>query len=439
MCLFLGSGVRSRAMSIKRSQSIFERAQAVIPGGVNSPVRACRSVGRDPVFVAQGDGSSITDVDGNRYIDLIGSWGPLILGHTHKEIIDTIAETMAHGTTFGAPTEIEVQFAEKLRSIVPSMEMIRAVSSGTESTMSALRLARGFTGRAKIIKADGGYHGHADCLLVAAGSGAATLGIPGSAGVPEGAAKDTIVVPYNDLAAAEKIIAGGDVAAIIIEPVAGNMGCVAPAPGYLEGLRAACTKHGTLLIFDEVMTGFRVAYGGAQERFSITPDLTTIGKVIGGGLPAAAFGGRADVMRKLAPLGPVYQAGTLSGNPLAMAAGLKAMEILGRPGSYDRLEHLGKRLGDGLLVAAQEAGVPACLNRVGSMLTLFFCAGPVTDYESAKQADTARFGNFFGRMRDRGVFLPPSQFEAMFVSLAHTEEDIDAVISAAKESVINAP
>src|SRR5688500_14883708 len=341
-------------MGIQRSQSLFERAQNVIPGGVNSPVRACRSVGGDPVFIAQGDGSTITDVDGNRYIDLIGSWGPLILGHGQRDILDTIAETMAFGTTFGAPTEIEVRFAETLRSIVPSMEMVRAVSSGTESTMSALRLARGFTGRAKIIKADGGYHGHADCLLVAAGSGAATLGIPGSAGVPEGAAKDTIVVPYNDLAAVEKILAGGDVAAIIIEPVAGNMGCVAPAPGYLEGLRAACTQHGTLLIFDEVMTGFRVAYGGAQERFGVTPDLTTIGKVIGGGLPAAAFGGRADVMRKLAPLGPVYQAGTLSGNPLAMAAGLKAMEIRGRPGTYERLEQLGKRLGYGLLAAAQE-------------------------------------------------------------------------------------
>jgi glutamate-1-semialdehyde 2,1-aminomutase len=422
-------------MAIQRSQSIFERAQQVIPGGVNSPVRACKSVGGDPVFVAQGDGAYITDLDGNRYIDLIGSWGPLILGHTHKEILDAIAETMALGTTFGAPTEIEVQFAEKLRSVYPSMEMVRAVSSGTESTMSALRLARGFTGRAKIIKADGGYHGHADCLLVAAGSGAATLGIPGSAGVPEGAARDTIVVAYNDLAAVEQALTGNDVAAIIIEPVAGNMGLVEPAPGYLEGLRAACTKHGTLLIFDEVMTGFRVAYGGAQQRYNITPDLTTIGKVIGGGLPAAAFGGRADVMRKLAPLGPVYQAGTLSGNPLAMAAGMKAMEILGRPGTYERLEQLGKRLGDGLLAAARAANVPACMNRVGSMLTLFFCAGPVTDYATAKQADTARFGTFFRAMRDRGIFLPPSQFEAMFVSLAHTDEDIDQIVDAAKQSL----
>ncbi|MGE0547096.1 MAG: glutamate-1-semialdehyde 2,1-aminomutase [Kofleriaceae bacterium] len=423
-------------MSIPRSQAIFERAKAVIPGGVNSPVRACRSVGADPVFVAQGDAATITDADGNRYIDLIGSWGPLILGHGHREILDAIAEAMALGTTFGAPTEIEVQFAETLRSAVPSMEMVRAVSSGTESTMSALRLARGFTGRPKIIKADGGYHGHADCLLVAAGSGAATLGIPGSAGVPEGAAKDTIVVAYNDLAAVERAVANGDVAAVIIEPVAGNMGLVEPAPGYLEGLRAVTAKHGTLLIFDEVMTGFRVAYGGAQARYNITPDLTTIGKVIGGGLPAAAFGGRADVMQKLAPLGPVYQAGTLSGNPVAMAAGLKAMEILARPGTYERLEQLGKRLGDGLLAAAQAANLPACVNRVGSMLTLFFAAGPITNYETAKTADTARFGQFFRAMRDRGVFLPPSQFEAMFVSLAHTDEDIDQVLAAARAALM---
>ncbi|MDX2094164.1 MAG: glutamate-1-semialdehyde 2,1-aminomutase [Kofleriaceae bacterium] len=422
-------------MSIQRSQTIFERAKAIIPGGVNSPVRACRSVGADPVFVAQGDGASIWDADGNRYLDLIGSWGPLILGHSHPEILDVIKETMGSGTTFGAPTEVEVRFAETLRAAVPSMEMVRAVSSGTEATMSALRLARGFTGRNKIIKADGGYHGHADCLLVAAGSGAATLGIPGSAGVPEGAAKDTIVVPYNDLPSVERACATGDVAAVIIEPVAGNMGLVEPAPGYLEGLREITKKHGTVLIFDEVMTGFRVAFGGAQGRYNITPDLTTIGKVIGGGLPAAAFGGRADIMQKLAPLGPVYQAGTLSGNPLAMAAGLKAMEILARPGTYERLEHLGKRLGDGLLAAARGAGVPAVMNRVGSMLTLFFCAGPVTDYATAKAADTQRFAAFFRGMRERGVFLPPSQFEAMFVSLAHTDDDVDQIVAAAKASL----
>jgi len=303
--------------------------------------------------------------------------------------------------------------------------------------MSALRLARGFTKRAKIIKADGGYHGHADCLLVAAGSGAATLGIPGSAGVPDGAARDTLVVPYNDLRAVEAAFAAnpGEIAAIIIEPVAGNMGLVVPAEGYLEGLRALTKQHGALLIFDEVMTGFRVAYGGAQQRFNVAPDLTTIGKIIGGGLPAAAFGGRADVMQQLAPLGPVYQAGTLSGNPLAMAAGLKAMEILGRPGTYERLEHLGKRLGDGLAAACQAAGVPHVVNRVGSMLTVFFCAGPVTDYATAKAADTARFGRFFRKMRESGVFLPPSQFEAMFISLAHTDEEVDQIVSAARDAV----
>jgi glutamate-1-semialdehyde 2,1-aminomutase len=420
-----------------RSREIFDRAQRVIPGGVNSPVRACRSVGVEPVFVAQGDGAAITDVDGNRYIDLIGSWGPLILGHTHPEILDTIAETMASGTTFGAPTEIEVRFAETIREALPSMEKTRAVSSGTEATMSALRLARGFTKRSKIVKADGGYHGHADCLLVAAGSGAATLGIPGSAGVPEGAARDTLVVPYNDLGSVARCFADhpGDVAAIIIEPVAGNMGLVNPAPGYLEGLRELATKHGAVLIFDEVITGFRVSYRGAQGAFGVTPDLTTIGKIVGGGLPAGAFGGRADIMDQLAPLGPVYQAGTLSGNPVAMAAGLKALEILRRPGTYERLDQLGARLGDGLAAVARAADLPHCLNRCGSAMTLFFCAGPVTDYATAKTADTRRFAQLFRGMRDRGVFLPPSQFEAMFVSLAHTDADIDEVVAAARASL----
>ncbi len=416
---------------MSRSHEIFERAKQVIPGGVNSPVRACRSVGVDPVFVASGDGSHITDVDGNRYIDLIGSWGPLILGHAHPHILAAIADAMARGTTFGAPTEIEVKFAETIRAAYPSMEMVRAVSSGTEATMSALRLARGFTGRDKLIKTDGGYHGHADCLLVAAGSGAATLGIPGSAGVPEGAARDTVVVPYNDLGAVERALAAGDVAAVIIEPIAGNMGLVLPAAGYLEGLRALTSKHGALLIFDEVISGFRCAFGGAQALYKITPDLTCLGKIVGGGLPAAVFGGRADIMQKLAPLGPVYQAGTLSGNPVAMAAGLAAIELLGKPGIYDRLAVLGKRLGDGLAAAARSAGVPATVNQHGSMLTLFFTAHPVTDYASAKTADTQRFGAFFRAMRESRVFLPPSQFEAMFVSLAHTEAEIDQVVVAA--------
>ncbi|HEX7699551.1 MAG TPA: glutamate-1-semialdehyde 2,1-aminomutase, partial [Kofleriaceae bacterium] len=352
-------------MAILRSQAIFERAKQLIPGGVNSPVRACRSVGVDPVFIAQGDGAYITDVDGNQYIDMIGSWGPLILGHAQRDILDAIAEQMAMGTTFGAPTEIEVRFAETIRNAYPSMEMVRAVSSGTEATMSALRLARGFTGRDKLIKMDGGYHGHADCLLVAAGSGAATLGIPGSAGVPEGAARDTIVVPYNDLAAIESACAAGDIAAVIVEPVAGNMGLVLPQPGYLEGLREITRKHGTVLIFDEVMSGFRCAFGGAQAIYGVTPDLTCLGKIVGGGLPAAAFGGRAEIMQKLAPLGPVYQAGTLSGNPIAMAAGLAAIGILARPGTYERLNELGHKLETGLAAAAGDAGVPVQINRIG--------------------------------------------------------------------------
>ena len=426
-------------MGIQRSQAIFERAKQLIPGGVNSPVRACRSVGVDPVFVAHGDGAYITDVDGNRYIDLIGSWGPLILGHSHQEILDAIAEAMRYGTTFGAPTELEVKFAEAIREAYPSMEMVRAVSSGTEATMTALRLARGFTGRAKIIKTDGGYHGHADMLLVAAGSGVATLGIPGSAGVPEGAARDTLVVPYNDLSAVEATFAANpnEIAAFIIEPVAGNMGLVLPNEGYLQGLRDITQKHGALLIFDEVISGFRVGYGGAQAMYGITPDLTCLGKIVGGGLPAAAFGGRAEIMQKLAPLGPVYQAGTLSGNPLAMAAGLKELEILGRPGVYPRLDHLGQRLGNGLAAAAQAAGIPHTLNRLGSMVTLFFTATPVVDYATAKTSDTQRFASFFRKMREQGVFLPPSQFEAMFVSLAHTDEDIDQVIAAAKASLVD--
>lgn len=417
------------------NQDLFERAKRVIPGGVNSPVRACRSVGVDPVFVAKGSGSTVTDADGRQYIDLIGSWGPLILGHGHPEILDAIRDAITSGTTFGAPTEVEVRFAETLGTIYPSMQMMRAVSSGTEATMSALRLARGFTGRAKLVKADGGYHGHADCLLVAAGSGAATLGIPGSAGVPDGAAQDTIVVPYNDVAAVEQACARGDVAAVIVEPVAGNMGLVLPAPGYLEGLRAITAKYGTLLIFDEVITGFRVAYGGAQALYGVRPDLTCLGKIVGGGLPAAVFGGRADIMQKLAPLGPVYQAGTLSGNPVAMAAGLKAIEILGRPGTYERLEALGRALGEGLAQAATGAGVQVCINRLGSMLTMFFAAGPVTDYASAKTADTGRFGAFFRDMRASGMFLPPSQFEAMFVSLAHSDEDVSRVTAAARAAL----
>ncbi len=425
------------AKTYAQSRALFARAQRVIPGGVNSPVRACRAVGGEPLFITRGDGAYVTDADGNDYVDLVGSWGPLILGHSHPEVLDAIAEVMASGTSFGAPTEVEIRFAETVSAAMPSMEKVRAVSSGTEATMSALRLARGFTGRDRIIKADGGYHGHSDCLLVAAGSGAATLGIPGSAGVPEGAARDTIVVPYNDLDTVEAALKAGDVAAIIVEPVAGNMGCVPPADGYLEGLRALCTKHGTLLILDEVMTAFRVAYGGAQARYGVVPDLTTVGKIVGGGLPAAAFGGRAEIMDKLAPLGPVYQAGTLSGNPLAMSAGLAAMEILRRPGTYERLEQTAASLAEGLVAAARDAGLPHCLNRVGSMMTLFFCDGPVRNYADAKRADTATFGRFFGGMREHGVFLPPSQFEAMFLSLAHGDTEIADIVTAAREVLTN--
>jgi len=411
-------------MTRDRSGDLFARAQRSIPGGVNSPVRAFKAVGGDPVFIAAGRGARIVDVDGNEYIDYVGSWGPLIHGHAHPEILAAVAEAAARGTTFGAPTELEIHFAEAVRDAFPSMELVRAVSSGTEATMSALRVARGFTGRDKIVKVDGGYHGHADFLLVEAGSGAATLGIPGSAGVPAGVAGTTLVVPWNDLDAMGRGLAAGDIAAVIVEPICGNMGCVPPLPGYLEGLRALTATHGTLLIFDEVITGFRVAYGGAQSLYRVRPDLTCLGKIIGGGLPAAVFGGRADVMSRLAPLGPVYQAGTLSGNPLALAAGLKAMELLRRPGTYERLEVLSARLAAGLAAAGT-------VNRVGSMMTAFFTGGPVTDYAGAKRADTARYGRYFRAMLDRGVYLAPSQFEAAFVSLAHTDADIDYTLSAA--------
>jgi glutamate-1-semialdehyde 2,1-aminomutase len=422
---------------VSQSETLFERAQKVIPGGVNSPVRACGAVGGHPLFISHGDGSHIVDAEGRDYIDMVSSWGPLILGHAHREVLDAVQEVMSSGTSFGAPTELEVRFAEELIRAVPSMEKVRAVSSGTEATMSALRLARGATGRDLILKTSGGYHGHADCLLVAAGSGAATFSIPGSAGVPAGTAADTLVVPYNDLAAAEQVFAahGDRIACIILEPVAGNVGVVPPVEGYLAGLRALTAKHGALLIFDEVITGFRMAYGGAQEVYGITPDLTCLGKVVGGGLPAAAFGGRADLMDRLAPSGDVYQAGTLSGNPLALAAGLKTLEILRRPGAYSRLEELGARLEQGLRSAAHRADVPVCINRVGSMMTLFFCTGPVRNYEEAKAADTEQFGRYFGAMREGGVFLPPSQFEAMFVSLAHSEAEVDQVVARAGDAL----
>ena len=420
------------------SKELFDRANKVIPGGVNSPVRACKSVGVEaPVFMDHGDGCLLFSADGQRLIDLVGSWGPLILGHTHPEVLDAIREAMSSGTSFGAPTELEVRFAELICEALPSVDQVRAVSSGTEATMSALRLARGFTGRSKIVKVDGGYHGHADFLLVAAGSGAATLGIPGSAGVTEGSAADTLLVPFNDLEAVKQRFAesGAEIAAIIIEPVAGNMGTVPPEPGYLAGLRALCDEHGALLIFDEVMTGFRVAWGGAQLLYDVRPDLTCLGKVVGGGLPAAAFGGRAEVMAKLAPVGEVYQAGTLSGNPLAMAAGVTTLEILARPGTYERLETLSAALENALLDAAAAADQTVCTNRVGSMLTLFFQAGPVRNYAEAKASNTQMFGKYWNAMRENGVYLPPSQFEAMFVSLAHTDAEISEIGEAAKAAL----
>jgi glutamate-1-semialdehyde 2,1-aminomutase len=382
------------------------------------------------VFVARAKGARVWDVDGNEYIDMVGSWGPCILGHAPDEVIATLAEVARGGTTFGAPTELEIRFAEAITKAMPAVEKLRCVSSGTEATMSALRLARGVTKRDKVIKADGGYHGHADCLLVAAGSGAATLGIPGSAGVPAGAAKDTLLVPWNDVEALRSVFVHhkGQVAAVILEPVPGNMGVVPPKSGYLEAVRALCEEHKALLIFDEVITGFRLGLGGAQGKYGVKPDLTCLGKVIGGGLPAAAYGGRADLIDQMAPDGPIYQAGTLSGNPLALAAGWKTIELLSRPGTYEKLESLAARLEAGL----RAPGV--MVNRVGSMLTAFFTDSPVVDYASAKRSDTAHYGRFFRSMLDHGVYLAPSQFEAAFVSLAHTEADIDRVIAAAESA-----
>ncbi len=417
------------------SRELMERARRVIPGGVNSPVRAYKSVGGEPPFIARGRGPRIWSVDGAEYVDYVGSWGPLVLGHAHPEVVEAIVRAAEQGTSFGAPTEREVVFAELLTRLVPSLAKVRLVSSGTEATMAALRVARGFTRRDKIVKIDGGYHGHADCLLVDAGSGVATLGIPGSAGVPAATARDTVVVPWNDLAAMEAALAGGDVAAVIVEPVCGNMGCVPPREGYLAALRAATAKHGTVLIFDEVMTGFRVALGGAQARYGVTPDMTCLGKIVGGGMPLAAYGGRADIMGVIAPDGPVYQAGTLSGNPLAVAAGLATLELIARPGVYDRLESTSAQIADGIAGAAREAGVPLRTNRVGAMFTAFFTDGEVTDYATAKKSDTRRFAAWFRAMLGRGIYLPPSQFEAAFVSLAHGAAEVAQTVEAARATM----
>lgn len=423
-------------MSDPISTGLFERAQKSIVGGVNSPVRAFRAVGGSPVFIARAEGSKVYGADGRAYIDYVGSWGPAILGHAQPEVVRAVQETAANGLSFGAPTELEVRFAEAIRERYPSIAKVRCVSSGTEATMSAIRVARGFTGRDVVVKFEGGYHGHADHLLVKAGSGAATFGVPDSAGVPEGIARTTLTLPYNDIAALERLFAerGNEIAAVIVEPVAGNMGCVPPVPGFLEAIVELCKKAGALSIFDEVMTGSRLSRGGAQQRFGLRPDLTCLAKVIGGGMPLAAYGGREDVMNKIAPLGPVYQAGTLSGNPVAVAAGLKTLELL-TDDVYARLEKQGEKLEAGIAQALRDKNVPACIQRVGSMLTLFFTEGPVRSWSDAAKSDTKRFASFHAGLLSRGVYWPPSQFEAAFVSAAHTDDDIERTIEAVREAL----
>jgi glutamate-1-semialdehyde 2,1-aminomutase len=414
------------------SDKLMERAERLMPGGVNSPVRAFRAVGGHPLFIARAAGARVFDADDNAYLDYIGSWGPAILGHAHPKVVQSVAETAAKGLSFGAPTEGEVRFADAIIERYPSIQMLRCVSSGTEATMSALRVARGFTGRDVIVKFDGAYHGHSDALLVKAGSGAATFGNPDSAGVPLGVVENTATLAYNDNAALRDLFArdGARIAAVIVEPVAGNMGCVPPQPQFLETILELCARHGALSIFDEVMTGCRVARGGAQGLFGMTPDLTCLGKIVGGGLPLAVYGGRADVMQRIAPLGPVYQAGTLSGNPVAVQAGLTTLgELDGH--SYDRLEALGSRLQTGLERALRETNTPGVVQRVGSMLTLFFHRGPVRSWLDAAASDTKRFGTWHRGLVTRGVYWPPSQFEAAFISLAHTEQDIDTTVEAA--------
>ncbi len=423
-------------MSDERSKALHARALLRIPGGVNSPVRAFRAVGGEPVYIAKGEGPYVWGADGTRYVDYVGSWGPMILGHAHPAVVKAIVDAAALGTSYGAPTEREVLFAEAICEALPSIEMLRLCSSGTEACMSALRLARGFTGRDKVLKFEGCYHGHADFLLVKAGSGAATFGVPDSAGVPADTARNTLTARYNDLEAVARLFEaeGEHIAAVIVEPVVGNMGCVPPRPGFLEGLAALCAKHGALFVVDEVMTGFRLGITGAQGLYGLRPDLTTMGKVVGGGLPLAAFGGRRDVMSKLAPLGPVYQAGTLSGNPVATAAGLATLAELRRPEVYAALERTGAMLEAGLTEAAARAGVDAHVQRVGAMWTVFFGVRDVADWEGASKADTKAFARWHGAMLRRGVYLPPSQWEAAFHGVAHTDEVVEATLAAAREA-----
>ncbi|MFK0732689.1 MAG: glutamate-1-semialdehyde 2,1-aminomutase [Gloeotrichia echinulata GP01] len=418
-----------------KSQEIFAAAQSLMPGGVSSPVRAFKSVGGQPIVFDRVKGAYIWDVDGNQYIDYVGTWGPAICGHAHPEVIAALHKALEKGTSFGAPSALENILAEMVIAAVPSIEMVRFVNSGTEACMAVLRLMRAFTNREKVIKFEGCYHGHADMFLVKAGSGVATLGLPDSPGVPKSATINTLTAPFNDLEAVTALFEQNrdEIAGVILEPVVGNAGFIAPDAGFLEGLRELTHEHGALLVFDEVMTGFRIAYGGAQQKFGITPDLTTLGKVIGGGLPVGAYGGRRDIMSMIAPAGPVYQAGTLSGNPLAMTAGIKTLELLQKPGTYEYLDQITKKLADGLLKVAHETGHAACVGHISAMFGLFFTSGPVHQYEDAKKSDTAKFGRFHRGMLERGIYLAPSQFEAGFTSLAHTEADIEQTLTVARE------
>jgi glutamate-1-semialdehyde 2,1-aminomutase len=423
-------------MKNSRSMRLFQDAQKYIPGGVNSPVRAFKSVGSDPLFINKASGCKIYDADDNEFIDYVGSWGPMILGHCHPAVVASVKAAVDNGSSFGAPTELEVTLAEMVVAAVPSVEMVRMVSSGTEATMSAIRLARGFTGRDKILKFSGCYHGHADSLLVKAGSGAATFGVPDSPGVPADFARYTLTAEYNSLSSVKELIANnqGEIACIIVEPIAGNMGTVPPREGFLEGLRSLCTEEGIILIFDEVMTGFRVAYGGAQELYGVTPDMTTLGKIIGGGLPVGAFGGRKEIMQILSPLGGVYQAGTLSGNPLAMTAGIETLKLLKRDGFYRELEEKSARLSTGIAQAAKDADYPIYSTRVGSMFCAFFTKGEVYNWTTAAACDTGAFARYFRVMLEEGIYLAPSQFETAFVSIAHTDADIERTIAAARKA-----